>query len=301
MKGRQGAVGLAWIMLALLVAAMPCGSQASDSYGKRALSVTDSTGKSIKLEKPATRILCFSPGAIETLIKIGEGSRIIARSQSCDFPEAALKVPLFDPAGFPSADLIIIDTVEELPKGAPKNAGAALFVYAPKNFRELADLIMALGILTGADNAGIVAATTITRAVTRVRNIIGRLPSTTYPRVFWQSGIDPLRTCGADSFAQALISEAGGRNVFSDRKEAAFEVMEAEIVRRSPLFIVLGGSRGVRGGGELSPAFLDVPTGAGKVGYRVIRIDDGSGTSYGPRSPTLLLALAKAFHPDVVP
>jgi ABC-type Fe3+-hydroxamate transport system substrate-binding protein len=68
--------------------------------------------------------------------------------------------------------------------------------------------------LAGMEDEGIRAAARLTLSVSRVRAIFERIPSSRYPRVFWEASAVPLASCGANSFAHGLLSAAGGKGIF---------------------------------------------------------------------------------------
>jgi iron complex transport system substrate-binding protein len=253
----------------------------------------------------------MSPGATEALFAIGAGARIVGRSPRCDFPDEALSIPLIaeESSGLIAAaalvsakpDLVIVDAPGTKLIVGLQEAGFAVFVYDPRNFQDLAESIMALGKLVGEKDASIRAAARLTAAVRHVRMITEGMPSYRNPKVFWEAEANPLETCGTDSFFHGLIGAAGGRNVFADGSGSAIKVDMSEITVRAPEFIVIAWSSGATPGGlseQEAKAWVDTP--AVRTG-RIVRLAPGLGSRIGPRSAYALLAMARAFHPDVFP
>lgn len=231
--------------------------------GAQAVSARDSTGAAVTLRAPARSALVLDAGAAEALRAVS-GSILISGQ-----------------AASGATDIIVVGNDRRL---AGVGADTPVFVYSPRNFLELADAFMALGILSGEESRGIKLAAQMSSAVKQVRSIIGRLPSASFPRVFIQEEESPLATCGASSFLNALVSEAGGR-VIVDRKEVA---------RRAPDIIIVSRASGARSG----ESWGDTPAGgSGKV----FVLDLSAGISPGPRSATLLLKVARLLHPDLIP
>jgi iron complex transport system substrate-binding protein len=299
MNRSKGSI-IQWIVLLLLILALPCEAQDGASADRPRVAARDSAGRGISLSRPASRIVALSPGAAEMICKIGKVNSIIGRGADCDYPEALLALPLVGkPSDAPSADLVIVDGLDPPAGGIPK--GASLFMYDPRSFRDLADAAMSLGELMGAKKEGVKVAAGITGAVSQVRNIIGRIPSTRYPRVFWQASVEPLRSYGSSSFFNALIAEAGGRNIFADRKEPLIEVQRDEVVARGPQIVIIFGP----GLTMANSPFENLGTGNGNSragdSVKLLRIDVTQSARAGPRSAGLLLALASSFHPGVIP
>jgi iron complex transport system substrate-binding protein len=266
------------------------------------VSARDTAGRLVSLPRLASRIEVIPPGAVELLFKIGRGGVIASRGPDCDYPDEALAIPVSSkPRDAGGYDLLVVDSLDEFPAGARDGDRLKAFVYAPCDFRQLADAAMALGVLTGAGNEGVRLGASITGAVSRVRAIIERIPSAKYPRVFWIAGVDPFETCGSRSFPGSMIAEAGGRNPFGDLEGSAPSVLLEDAIARAPQVVVLAAlDLPARGPGEERIIRILSDTPAGTEG-RVLRIDPELAAHPGPRSPGLLLILARAFHPDLIP
>jgi ABC-type Fe3+-hydroxamate transport system substrate-binding protein len=253
---------------------------------------SDTAGRKVALDGPATRIVSLSPGATEILFAIGAGGRIIARGPGCDFPEGSLRLPLASEAiGAP--DLVIVDGLD-VPNGfdGPRDRPYPVYVHHPATFLELARSMMALGRLVGMENEGIVAAARLTGATARVRSITEKIGSSRFPRVFWAASADPLATCGADSLAHDLIAIAGGKDIFSDRDVGRTEVALPEIIQRGPEAIIAVGS-----GGGAEETILSLEGNKG----RSLLIAPGLADRAGPRSASALLIVARFLHPGMIP
>lgn len=252
----------AWILvIALAVCAKVTG---------QGVSAMDSSGKQLSLTKPASRVLALSRGAAEALAAIGSNA-VILRAIGPDSP-----------------DLVVYDQSHE--SSLQSLAGdIPAFLYDPADFKGLADAIMALGALVGDSKGGVRAAARLTASVERVRAVISRLHSSDFPRVLVVAGTDPLATYGSGSFVDALIAEAGGKPLFADRKGGPIAVGLDEALRRDPQIIMALGQYSLPRGA----AFPSSP--------RVLELRDEDISSPGPSSAAILLKLAKAFHPELIP
>jgi iron complex transport system substrate-binding protein len=244
---------------------------------------------------------------MESLFALGAGSLVVGRSIYCDYPAAASGVEIVPVNSGPgsetpdlaswSPDLVIVDDRGQLrdSTGASKWKGK-VFTYFPRNFVELADAIMELGILAGKKDAGIRVAAQLTRAVRSVTLVTDRLPTSRKTKVLWVSSVDPLRTCGANSLFHALVEAAGGRDVFADKKGTDMPIDLDALAGRSVEAMVIA---------EPSRASAERLKEAGIDSYmdsaRVLRLGPGLGTRCGPRSALALFDLARFLHPEVFP
>ncbi|MFZ5652819.1 MAG: helical backbone metal receptor, partial [Pseudomonadota bacterium] len=58
-----------------------------------AITVTDDTGRTVRLAQPARRIVSLAPHITENLFAIGAGERVAGTVDYSDYPEAARKIP----------------------------------------------------------------------------------------------------------------------------------------------------------------------------------------------------------------
>jgi iron complex transport system substrate-binding protein len=302
------------IILQLSVYFFPAHAQSNEPNGfSPSVSVKDSSGKLLHLASSASRVISLSPGATEVLFAVGAGSQVIGRSAECDYPDETRFIPVIEDRGpgrradfkaIASAkpDLVIVDTQDaSILITKTLRIGEAVFVYDPRDFLELADSMMALGTLVGRDKEAAKAAAQLTAVVRHVRSITERMPSSRFPKVFWEAGADPPATCGSDSFFRALIEAAGGRDIFPDRSGTSTTVEAQEVAARAPELIVIACAEGESLGDPSARGREDWrETPAVKTG-RILRLGPGLGSRIGPRSASTLLAVARAIHPDIFP
>lgn len=234
--------------------------------GAQSVRAADSSGKTIALAKPAATILVLSRGAGETLAAIKSPTRVLDNGDS------------------ERADLVVCDLarVGEIPVS---QKAAPIFIYAPRDFTELADAVMALGTLSGNPSGGIKVASRLTASMNGVRRILSPINKKNYPEVFVALGSDPRETCGHESFLQSLVSEAGGKNIFADRIGTVVTVRPEDVAQRHPRYIVAAEESGI----------------PGYSGARQVPIEINEALSPGPSVVALLVKLAKSFHPGLIP
>jgi hypothetical protein len=77
---------LAALAAAGLVACHPAG----DRPGRAV--VVDDAGDTLRIERPARRIVSLNPTTTELLFALGAGDRLVGRTEACDYPAAAAGV-----------------------------------------------------------------------------------------------------------------------------------------------------------------------------------------------------------------
>jgi len=272
------------------------------------MAVVDSLGESLRLPKPAARVISLAPGSTEVLFAIG--AKVVGVTTYCVYPPEALKVEKI--GGF-SADSMSMEKILSLRPDLVVDSGAvhaALikelsrfgiphYSYDPGSFDQIAQGIRNLGILTGrASEAGLVAST-MTATIEDVRRRLESVSREKRKTVFWEVYNEPLMTCGSATFQHAIVEAGGGRDIFSDLPGSWPMISAEEVIKRAPEVIMgaddhgeglsLAGLR-ARPGWNLIPA---VRTGA------VILLPTGIVSNPGPRVADGVMAVAKALYPEL--
>jgi ABC-type Fe3+-hydroxamate transport system substrate-binding protein len=288
---------VAFILFLSIVAATPASMQASIAGPKTSsVSARDSRGETISLDRTALRIASLSPGAAEALFAIGAGDQIIGRGQGCDYPVQANSVPIIGIRDIAARrpDLVIFDSSIPSESARLESGTTRAFFWDPRDFAELARLVMALGTLTGHEAAGIKEAARITGAVRSVALIAGQLPASGRKTVLWSTAADRLAACGEDSFAHAMMEAAGGRDAFQDRS-ASQSVTPKDIASRRVQAIVIAPARAP------SKDETDAVSALVPAGIPILWLEPALGYRIGPRSPRTLLEVARFLHPELFP
>lgn len=191
----------------------------------------------------AQKIVSLVPSLTETLFDLGAGERVIAVTDYCTSPpEAAGRMRIGGPRNPDLARILalspdlIIAGAEECRREDLALLGRSSPVHivdchdleqARAALREIATLI---GDLHAAD-----------RFVSELDRVQQRIAAEQGERrrVFYPVWMDPWITVGRDSFAAAMLAEAGGVNIFADRDERYPAVGLDEAREREPDVVLL--------------------------------------------------------------
>ncbi|HEX6434001.1 MAG TPA: helical backbone metal receptor [Gemmatimonadales bacterium] len=229
---------LIWL-LALAVGGGGAGCGLAPASGG-ALSVIDDAGDTITLRAPARRIVSLIPAATELLYAIGAESRLVGRTQYCDYPVAVRAIPNLGDGIKPSIEAVLArrpDLVVLYNSG--QNAAVAgrlreLGIPAPRlNTDALSDVPRVahmLGVLTahsrGADSVAAVFDSSLAHATIAQP---GRRPKVLL--LVWEQ---PPMTIGRGSFLNELIERAGAENLFADVPSTSGVVSIEAVASRNP-------------------------------------------------------------------
>jgi ABC-type Fe3+-hydroxamate transport system substrate-binding protein len=280
------------LALAIALALLACGRPASGTLGM--VVVVDDAGDSVAVRAPATRVVSLIPASTELLFAIGAGTSVVGRTQWCDYPAEALRVPDLGPGINPNLEAVLAvePDLVVLYNSAQHAAAAArlreLGIPAIRiNTDALADVGRVgrlLGRLTGhaagADSMS-VAFDTALAAASRSGSP-GRKPRVLI--LVWEQ---PPMTLGQGSFLSELVERAGAENVFGDIPSSSAPVSIEAVSARDPDLILTA---------TVGPAsIVDRPEWQVVRAVRERRLLRITGTEYdrpGPRSPGAIRSLA---------
>lgn len=237
---------LAPLLLALFAAActeraQPPAPAPAEPAAPEAIEIVDDAGRTVRLPRPAQRVVSLAPSHTEIVFALGAGDRLVGRTPACDFPAEAAKVP---PVGnlFPpdyeriigaAPDLVLMAGGQVDVRRRLEGQGLVVAVIQPRTLPAVADAMRTVGRLIGAD--GEAAAARFEKALAAA----SRAPGADAPRVFFEVGADPLFGAGPKSFVSDLIARAGGRNALGGDAEWP-QLTTEQLIAAAPDVIVVG-------------------------------------------------------------
>jgi iron complex transport system substrate-binding protein len=222
------------------------------------VAVVDDTGATVRLDRPARRIITLAPHLVETLFAAGAGDRLVGTVDYSDYPEAARSVSRI--GGYSRLDLEAVvalkpDLIIAWQTGnAPANIdklrgfGFPIYVSQPDRLEDVAGEIERLGRLAGTSAVADTAARQLNARLTSLRERYGSRPVV---RTFYQIWKQPLSTVGGKQIISSVIRLCGGENVFDDLEAIAPVVSVEAVLAADPEAIVASGMD------EARPEWLD--------------------------------------------
>jgi len=208
--------------------------------------LVDEVGRPVTVPLSPKRIISLAPNVTEILFGLGLDQEIVGVSIHCNFPEKArtrARVGSYISLDFEKIvslkpDLIIgtgagntKDMVDRLEK-----LGFSTYIIFPKNFDGILTSVRHLSQVVAREKEGLVTVRSMESRRQKIDDLIRNLPR---PRVFMQIGEAPIVTVGRGSFADDLISLAGGENVAAKEEKMYPRWGMEEVLRRSPEVILI--------------------------------------------------------------
>ncbi len=261
-----------------------------------AISVVDDLGRTTTLPAPARRIVSLVPATTELLFAIGAGGALVGRTDWCDYPAAALKVPSVGDGIGPNLELVVGRRPDLVLLYASADRGAIAEQLGRLGIRamslstdQLPDvprLARLLGRVTGRERSADSLAEAFEKDLVDAAAPEGRARSAFL--LVWDQ---PPMTVGRGSFLTELMARAGLRNIFDDVGASSAVISIEGVVARDPDLILTLGTASPKIAGR--PEWEVVPA----VRDRRFVHAEGSGFSHpGPRSPQAIRELRQAVE-----
>jgi iron complex transport system substrate-binding protein len=292
--------------LAALLALCACGGGGRrDSASASPIAVVDDAGDTLRLAKPAMRIVSLAPNATETLVAIGALPQLVGRSDY-DVGLGVDSVASVGGALDPSLERLVAlrpDLVigwhsagANPVRDRLREMGIAFLAVRTTDTTDIYRTIGVLGRVAGRDASADSVAAAVRSQLAAVRaSVAGRPPRS----AFYVVGEEPLMTAGPTTFTVQLMEIAGGRTAFPDATGQPQYVSMEELVRRQPEVILLPvGDAGEARVAELAarPGWRELD--AFRAG-RVIALPADRVNRMGPGIGETARRFRDALHPDL--
>lgn len=286
-----------------------CGSKNTESKKTEVnkslypMKITDSYNREVTLEKKPERIISIAPNITETIAALNAESKLVGRTEFCDYPESIKSVESIGTLSEPNIekivelkpDLVIAsthfkkETVQKLEQLNIK----VLVLYSSEDFKGAYETIEKVAKAIGEEEAG---TKIVSDMKVKVEEIANKVKEANKPKVYYVVGFGKGGdyTAGKGTFIDQLITMAGGINVANDVEgwKYSFE----KLVEKDPDLMICS-------------KFYDTKAGlTGTDGYKELRavkegnlfeMDNNTIDRQGPRLADGLLELAKLIHPEL--
>ncbi len=187
------------------------------------------------------RIISLAPSLTEMLFAIGAGDQLVGRTNACDWPAAAAKVPVIGAFGRPSLELLasihpdLVIDVDLADKETGKKISALGMrreTFSCKTPDDIPVVLRKLGLLTGHTREADSLAIRISNGLqTFKKKAAAESNKNTVYLEIWN---DPFWTGGQGSYTSALIAYAGGLNIGDVVTKEYFEISQEWVIKRNP-------------------------------------------------------------------
>jgi len=263
----------------------------------------DTQGNRVVLPDKGVRVVSISPGATETLFKLGLRDEIVGISDFCNYPpEFVEKKPRMGGFSTPNVELIqsvspqivIVTTVVPLNiKYQFEQLGIQLFVAEPKSFVQLLGLINEFGKLFGRVEEARELIYYMKEETGKVTLAI-RKKSVRPVRTFIEIWYDPFYVATRNTLPGDIVTLAGGQ-VVPDESGEYVRLSEEKVLQLDPEAFILGHNTDLE-------TFLNTHQNLSTVtalrNNKIFSPDPDQFLRPGPRIINSLWDIARFLHPE---
>lgn len=213
-----------------------------------AIEVEDALGRTLVLERPATRVVSLAPHMTEVAFAAGAGKRLVGAVAYSDYPEAAKAIPRvgsYDNVSYESLVALKPDLVLAWRSGNGdeiiarlQSLGLTVYVDEPSTLEDVARSVRAVGTLTGNEDIAEAAALQFLQQLSQLRETYSAREEVS---VYYQIWDEPLLTLNGDHLISHVVRLCGGRNVFADALALVSRISVESVVRADPQVIIASG------------------------------------------------------------
>ena len=262
------------------------------------ITVVDDLGRTVRLARPAQRIVSLAPSLTETLFAISAGDAVAGVTSYCTYPKEATQKPQVGGMINPSLEAIVALTPDLIVLSMEGNVredfdrlttlGAAVFVSNPRSLADIRTSIGQLGTLAGRSaDASRLAAELAAVEADVVRGVSG--PKV---RTLLIVSIRPLIVAGGHTFLNELLETAGATNLAA-RFPATYPTLSREAVVSEDPDLLLVTSEVIADARLLFDEFPEWTSLKAAQRSRIYRIDADLVSRPGPRSVEALRMIAR--------
>ena len=288
----------------LLVGEFASAHAASQVSGPATRSLTDETGRLVKIPSDVKRVVSLAPNLTEIIFALGKGDQLAGDTDFCDYPPAAKKKPHvggpvnpnFEQIVALKPDLILATSINRRETvNALDRLGLPVFLTDPHSVDEMIATVDHIG---NALNSVETTASLVSNLRARLADLDRRLIGTQPRRVLFIVWTDPLISVGRDAFIADALRHAGAQSVV-DTVEEWPRINLEEIIKLQPEYLVFASA-------HAGDTQHDIEALRARPGWRqlnalrlgnIVVISDAINRP-APRMVDAIEQLARALHPE---
>lgn len=267
------------------------------------MTVVDSYNRHVKLDKEPQKVISVAPNITEIIFALDRSSRLIGRSEYCDFPEEAKNIPSIGSLEEPNIekiaelkpDLVIASThfKKEVVQKLDELGIKVVVFYGQESFEGVYDTIEKVGTVLNAKGK---AEKLVSEMKLKVRNVLDKVKGTPHPSVYYVVSFGKVGdyTAGKNTFIGNMIEMAGGKNAADDAVGWSYSL--EKLAEKNPEIMICSKYYDSKHGIENANGYKDLE--AVKKG-KLYEIDSNLLDRQGPRIAEGLTELAGIIHSEV--
>jgi len=210
------------------------------------ITITDMTGREVKLDAPATKVVALTAADCEILFAIGAGDTVVGRGEYCDYPAEVLDITAVQSGSDTNIEqiialepqVVIMSTMDQSDEQirAIESAGIKVIETDAHNINGAYEAIELIGSVVGKNDE---AAAIVAGMKADFDEIKSEVTANSGKTIYFE--VSPLQyglwTAGRGTFMDEIANMLGLTNIFGDVEDWG-EVSEEQVIERNPDYIV---------------------------------------------------------------
>jgi iron complex transport system substrate-binding protein len=279
------------------VTAIPTEAIAKTQYP---ITISDSDGNELTIESEPMKIISMAPNITEMIYKLGVESKLIGRTNYCDYPEAvssietvgSLREPDIEKIISLEPDIVIASThfSDDSEKQLTDLGVKVIVLYEEQDVEGIYSIIKTLGTICNSNVKATEAANEMKESVEATKAAVTNLeaPSVYYVVSFGEYGD---YTAGGDTFVGQLITLAGGNNIAQEVSGWSYTL--ESLLEADPDIIII--AEDMKDSFVVAENYKDLTA---VKNNQVYTIDKNTIERQGYRNAEGLRSLAEIIHPE---
>ncbi len=199
-------------------------------------------------EKKNIRIVSLSPSITETIFALGGEKSLVGRSDVCNYPEAAKKIPIAGRFGRPNVERVIALRPDYLVSAALrdqalikrfKQFGIEVLFLPNESIADYFKTLKALGKILNCPKKAELIWRRDKAELEKLKQAAEKIPEKDKVKVLFVIWDMPLMTVGQNSFISDMIELAGGVNISGKHPKAYFNCSLEWVLTHPPDVLIL--------------------------------------------------------------
>jgi len=276
-------------------------AKTTDGKTQYPLTIKDSNGEDVTIDKEPSKVVSLGPNITETIFAVGAESKLVGRTDFCDYPEEAKKVQAVGKLTDPSIekiaelkpDLVFASThvKPEAEKKLKELGIKVVYLYSEESFegvyKTIGDVGKILNSQQGSDKV-------VADMKAKVAMVQDKVKGLNKPTLYYVVGYGKSQfTAGKDTFIGKIIEMAGAKNTADDATGWSYSL--EKLIEKNPDILVCSMYFDSKKGIQAAEGYKDLKA---VKGGKLYEIDNNMLDRQGPRLADGLYELAKIVHPE---
>lgn len=266
------------------------------------LTIQDSNGNEVTLDKKPERIIAVSPTITESMFALNAQDLLVGRTDYCDYPEEVSEIESIGSLQEPNIEKI----VELQPDIVVASAHFSEDVYEKLNELDVKVIVLnpndsfegvysTLETLGEAVNENLKVTELVNEMKAKVDEVEEKVSGLPTPSVYYVVGFGEFGdyTAGGGTFISEMINRVNGNNIADDVEGWSYSL--EKVVEHDPEMVIISKYFDAKSGFVAANGYMDLTA---VKDDKVFEIDNNLIDRQGPRLAQGFEELAKIIHPD---